>query len=98
MAAALMVPSACVALAGANDEPYTSFRSSDALVQIGIACSLMTLWLLFAALIIWEVTKRRVKTAWLGGLVLCGLVVAILYQSPKDYLSDLEQFGIAVAE
>ena len=65
----LSVASFVVVIQGASDEPYTVFRQSDALVQIGVAMVLMLLWFQLAAVIVAGVALRRVSQWWLPLLI-----------------------------
>jgi len=93
---ALLIPSAWVFLKGAGDEPYMTFRASDAIVQIGVASALMTLWLVLIAFVTTQVIKKQLHPGWLATYALCALVLCALYQSPAGYISDLVHFGVVV--
>lgn len=90
----LLVPSFWVCLRGANDEPYTTFHASDAVVQIGVASALMVLWVLWFGFIAMQVSKKKSHPGWLSAFALGALALCALYQSPAGYISDLLQFGV----
>jgi hypothetical protein len=90
---ALLIPSAWVFLKGAGDEPYMTFRASDAIVQIGVASALMALWLVLVGFVTTQVVQKRLHPGWLATYALCALVLCALYQSPAGYISDLVYFG-----
>ncbi len=90
----LLAASVWVVLKGAGDEPYTSFRTSDAIVQIGVACALIALWLVWIGCITAQVVKKKLHPLWLATLALCALALCGLYASPTDYISDLVKFGV----
>jgi hypothetical protein len=92
-AAMLSVASAIVTLKGASDEPYSSFRASDALVQIGLGMVLMLLWLQFAAFLVWTVVTRRASKWWLALLLWIALCEFILLDAPVGYVQDILKFG-----
>jgi multisubunit Na+/H+ antiporter MnhE subunit len=92
--AGLLVPSVWVVLKGAGDEPYTSFRASDAVVQIGVACALMALWIVLLGFITAQVVKKKLPRAWLASIVLCAVALYCLYDSPAGYISDLVKFEV----
>jgi hypothetical protein len=94
--ASLLVISFWVFLRGASDEPYTTFRASDAVVQIGVASALMALWVVLIGFITAQVAKKKLHPAWLSVFILCALAVFGLYQSPAGYISDLIHFGVVV--
>ena len=64
-ALALSIVSFVVVNQGASDEPYSSFRWSDAVVQVGVAIVLMLLWFQLAVGIMAGVARRRVSPWWL---------------------------------
>ena len=92
----LLVPSIWVVLKGAGDEPYTTFRTSDAIVQIGVASALMTLWVVLIGFITAQVVKKNLHRAWLTSFALCALALCCLYDSPAGYISDLLKFGVVI--
>jgi hypothetical protein len=85
-----------VVFRGASDEPYMSFRASDAIVQIGVASALMALWVVLVAFISVQVLQNTLHPAWLTCFVLCALALYGLYDSPTGYISDLVKFGVVV--
>ena len=84
----LLMPSVWVAIFD-NDEPYVRFRASDAMVQIGAASSLFTLWVLMTAFIVAQVLKKKLRPAWLSALFVCAIALFYLGAAPWAYLSDL---------
>lgn len=94
---ALLLPSFYVVLKGAGDEPYVSFRASDALVQIGAASALIAFWLMLTVSITGQVWRKELTPRWLSLLVLTALVLFLLGHAPIDYLADLEYWGARAA-
>ena len=88
----LSVASFFVVMQGATDEPYTAFRQSDALVQIGIAMVLMLLWIQLAAAIVVGVARRRLSSWWLSLLLWVLICQFYLFHSPIDYIWDISQY------
>ena len=88
----LSVASFVVVIKGASDEPYTVFRQSDALVQIGVAMILMLLWLQLAAVIVAGVALRRVLQWWLFLLLWILTIEFYLFESPTGYVQDIIQY------
>ncbi len=101
LAAALVLTiiSYFVAMASAVEEPYFSFEPSQAFVQVGIATSLITLWIVWALMLV--VTLATGMIHWKWSLALLWAVVAIFYLSfcPSGYLYDMQQvfFGFPEA-
>jgi hypothetical protein len=93
---ALLGLSAWVVIKGAGDEPYMSFHPSDAIVQIGVACALMALWVVLESFITAQVIQKKLHPAWLASFGLCAVALYALYDSPAGYLSDLVKFGVVV--
>jgi hypothetical protein len=93
VAPVLLVPSIWVVFFD-NDEPYVRFRASDAMVQIGAASSLFTLWVLMTAFIVAQVLKKKLHAAWLATLPVCAIALFYLGVAPGDYLSDLAHFKV----
>lgn len=90
----LLGASIWVVLKGAGDEPYTSFRASDAIVQIGVASALMALWVVLLGSITIHVFQKKLHPAWLACFCLGALALYGLYDSPAGYISDLVKFGV----
>jgi hypothetical protein len=93
-ATALFTASVWVAFRGASNEPYATFRASDAIVQIGVASALMTLWVIWSILVTVEVRKKRISASWLSALILSALMLLLLYQSPAGYVSDIVHWKV----
>jgi hypothetical protein len=89
----LSAASAVVALQGASDEPYASFRASDALIQIGAAMVLMTLWLQLALFLGWAVALGRASKMWLLLLIWIAVCEFYLSESPRGYIHDMMRYG-----
>ena len=89
----LSVASAVVVLQGASDEPYASFRASDALIQIGTAMVLMTLWLQLALFLGWAVAVGRASKMWLLLLIWIAVCEFYLSESPRGYVRDMVRYG-----
>jgi hypothetical protein len=90
---ALLIPSVWVVVFD-NDEPYVSFRPSDAVVQVGVASSLVTLWILLVVFIVAQVLRKKLHAAWLSALLVCAIALFYLGVAPRDYLSDLVHFKV----
>lgn len=85
--------SAWVVLSGAADQPYVSFRERDAVIQIGLASALMTLWSMFGLWVILQIRAGRLARSWSASLVLVGAALFFLYQSPSGYVSEIARWG-----
>lgn len=92
--AGLLAPSFLVFFRGASGEPYTTFRVSDAVVQIGVASALIALWVVFIGFLTVQVAKKKLHPVWLSASILGALAILGLYQSPAGYISDLVHFGV----
>ena len=88
----LSVASFFVVIQAASDEPYTVFRKSDAVVQVGIAMVLMLLWIQLAASIVAGVVRRRVSLWWLPLLLWVLICEFYLFQSPSGYVQDITRY------
>jgi hypothetical protein len=88
----LTVVSLWVVGAGAGDEPYLTFRASDAYVQIGIALVLMALWLQLAAWLVYASARRRISRPWLALIIWVALVIYFLWDSPAGYIQDISRY------
>lgn len=91
-ALALSALSLWVVFDGAAAEPYISFRSWDALEQIGLAMILMLLWLQLACWMILGVVRRRLSAWWLFLLVLIFICERYLVESPSGYIQDITRY------
>ena len=85
----LSVASFFVVIKGASDEPYTAFRQSDVLVQVGVAMMLMLLWVQLAIGIVAGVVRCRVSPWWMPLLVWVLICEFYLIQSPSGYVQDI---------
>jgi hypothetical protein len=84
-----------VVLQNASDEPYTAFRSSEAIVQIGVAMMLMLLWLQLAAATVAGVARRHVSAWWLPLLAWVLICEFYLFHSLSGYVQDITRFVAA---
>jgi hypothetical protein len=92
-AAALSVAAFVVTLLGAQREPYFGqIRKSDALIQVGIGCTLIALWLLWSLTATWLVLRRRWRPLTLLSLAWATLCVSYLAHSVHAYLDDITRF------
>lgn len=92
LAAFLTVSSLWVIIEGAQNEPYITLRNYDAFTQIGIACSLITGWILFATWLVIQILKKRFTVFWSLAIIWAVVVLFYLKTSPLGFLSDLAQF------
>ena len=92
LAVLLSIASFIVVMQGASDEPYTVFRKSDALVQIGVAMALMLLWVQLAIGIVVGVRRRRLSVWWLPLLLWVLICEFYLFQSPSGYIQDIARY------
>ena len=88
----LSVASFLVVVQGASDEPYTVFRESDAIVQVGVGMVLMLLWIQLAAAIVAGIASRRVSQWWLALLVWVLICEFYLFHSPTGYVHDIAHY------
>ncbi|MDP2308404.1 MAG: hypothetical protein Q8P18_20465 [Pseudomonadota bacterium] len=78
-----------VIFVGADREPYYCFSAADALEQVGLACSLLTLAPVWAGFLFWGVYRRQLALGWLALLVPLGIVTLYLQISPFGYVEDI---------
>jgi hypothetical protein len=91
-ALALSATSFFVVIQGASDEPYTVFRQSDAVVQVGVAMVLMLLWIQLAVGIVAGVVRRCVSWLWSPLLIWVLICEFYLFQSPRGYVQDITRY------
>lgn len=89
----LSVATFFVVIQGASDEPYTVFRKSDAVVQVGVAMVLMLLWIQLAVGIVAGITRRRVSAWWLPLLLWVVICEFYLFHSPSGYVQDITRYA-----
>lgn len=92
MLAFLTIPSLWIVLEGAQHEPYVALIKYDAFTQIGVACSLIAGWILFAIWLASQLRRRQLSPAWAAALLWTLIMLSYLQASPRGYLSDLAQF------
>lgn len=91
---ALTFSSLVVVFLGASEEPYLTFRPSQALIQVGIGSGLLALWAAWVGVVLWRVVARVVPAAWLTSIVWAVIVISYLSRSPLGYVQDLSKFGV----
>ena len=89
----LSVASFFVVVQGASDEPYTIFRKSDAVMQVGVAMMLMLLWVQLAVGAVAVVVPRRVSRWWLPLLLWVFICEFYLYHCPAGYAHDIARYA-----
>lgn len=87
--AALVALSAWV-IRGAFVQPFPTFRSGEAIVQVGVGFAVCVLWILAAVVIGGSVMTRRLRRRWLFGLVLAVLGALVVMPWPFRYVSEVE--------
>lgn len=93
-AAGLSVACLAVLIQGADGEPFTTFRSVDAYVQIGVAMTLMILWALFAAVLIYGFVRRLISVRWSPFLIWVGVCEVFLYGCATGYVQDITKYVV----
>ena len=88
----LSVLSFFVVWQGANDEPYVSFRTYDAIMQLGVGWPLIILWCFHTVAIITLVCRRKLPRAWLSLLLWTAICLFYLYNCPFGYIEDIHKF------
>jgi hypothetical protein len=90
VAAVLSLISLVLVWKGANDEPYETFRSSDAFEQVVLGTALITLWFCYSLAVIALVAAGQMSRRWLAMLLWSAICVFYLLSCPFGYLYDLE--------
>ncbi|MCX5658768.1 MAG: hypothetical protein NTW19_03490 [Planctomycetota bacterium] len=88
----LSIASFLVIMQGANDEPYVTYRRSDAIVQVVVGTALMVLWACCAITVVVLVGTRRLPARWLAIVLWAAICLCYLSYSPLGYLEDIEKF------
>src|SRR5688572_29631661 len=78
----LTAASVATVFKGASDEPYGAFRVADAIVQLGVATTLIVAWVWFAGAIILDVMRREIDPPWLLALLWMTTMVFYLLHCP----------------
>jgi hypothetical protein len=94
-AASLSVLSVIVVYRGASDEPYTVFRSSDALVQVILGSLLLFAWCEVALVVLWCAHRRLVSRRWIALIAWASVVSFYLWDSPSGYLSAIRTYAVS---
>ena len=92
-AIAASVASFFLVLQNATDEPYRSFRGTDAFFQVGIGCTLIALWLYLIGGTIYGVVTGRLSRWWLLLLPWAALVLYYLSVCPEGFIEDIIKFA-----
>lgn len=74
----------------ASDEPYSIFSAADALIQVGLASSLLTLAVLWVVLLVRAVRRRVIGRGWLAALIPIVIWSMYLANCPFGYVHDME--------
>ncbi len=88
----LSVVSFLVVMQGASDEPYVTFRKTDALVQVGVAMVLMLLWAQLAIVIVAGITRGRISGLWFAVLLWVFVCELYLFHCPVGYVTDITRY------
>jgi len=91
-AVALTMTSFLVVAQGASDEPYFTFRKSDALVQVGVAMMLMLLWAQLAITLVVGILRHKLSKWWFALLFWILICEVYLSQSPFGYVQDITRY------
>ena len=75
---------------GACVQPFPTFRTTEALVQVGVGLTVCVLWVVLAAVICAAVIARRIRRWWLLCLVLTTLGFFVVMPWPFRYVSEIE--------
>lgn len=86
------IASLVVVIQSANDEPYVSYRRSDAVVQVGVGTALMLLWACWAGALVVLVRARKLPAGWLALLLWAAICLFFLGFSSLGYHADMERF------
>jgi hypothetical protein len=82
-ASVLTFSSFVLVLKGATDEPYETYRASDAFEQIVIGTALIVLWGSYSLAVVAIVICRQMSRSWLAIILWAAIC-------PFGYLYDLE--------
>ncbi len=83
------VASLILVMQGATDEPYVVFRPADALSQVGLGFTLITIWVVLVAAVCYGVFTRRLARWWLLLFPWAAMAVYYLYLCPFGYVEDI---------
>jgi hypothetical protein len=93
----MTVISCAVVIRGAEDEPYDTFRYSDAFTQVVIGTVLISFWICSSLVAVALVSVGQLSRIWLIVLLWAAICIFYLKDCPLGYLHDLEQFIIPYA-
>ena len=74
------------------EEPYITFNSREALIQLGTGMALLVLWIQLALVLVISVAKRWIQPLWLFTLIFIAVAVFYLRYCPFGYIYDLSNY------
>lgn len=86
--------SAFIVIDNAGAEPFITFKHIDAVVQIGVPCILLVLWLQFAIWLIAGMVRKKISVWWSPVLIWAAIATWFLSQCPLSYAQDITKFVI----
>lgn len=86
--------SAFIVIDNAGAEPFMTFKHIDAVVQIGVPCILLVLWLQFAIWLIAGMARKKISVWWSPVLIWAAIATWFLSQCPLSYAQDITKFVI----
>ena len=89
----LSVLSLWIVYRGASIEPFLFFRNRDAVIQIGVATSLIVLWIQLCLFIIINILSKRLNCLWSGFVIWTIIVVFYIIDCISGYLEDIAILG-----
>ena len=90
----LSIASFLFVVQGASDEPYMTFRTWDAVIQVGVATVLMLLWAKIAVTVIAGVARHRISNWWSPLLLWILICEFSLFDSPYGYVADMMRYVV----
>ena len=93
-AAVLSMATFGVVIQSVDGEPFISFRSIDAFVQIGVAMALMVLWAQFFVGMVYGFMRRLISFRWWPFSIWVFFCEAILYASTTEYVQDITRYVV----
>lgn len=86
--------SAVIVIDNAGAEPFITFKHIDVVVQIGVPCVLLVLWLQYAIWLIAGIVRKNFSIWWSPVLIWVAAASWFLSQCPLAYAQDITNFVI----
>src|SRR5262245_33582662 len=78
----------------AAQEPFVTFKTHEAFLQIGVGMIVLTLWPIVALVLCIAVARRAIRRGWLLSLIWMAFAFALVAPCPSKYVQDISRYVV----